>query len=107
MELEHANLLPLDGAPGVAMSMLTSGAAPELTRVDVAVIDAGASIPKHVAGRQQVLYVVSGEGCVAAMDDVEHRVQAGSVVRWSVGEDHTTWADTRMTVLIIQIAAPH
>lgn len=84
------------------MCLLTSGTTAELVRVDLAVIEPGASLPKHPAGREQVFVVVSGEGRVAADDDVEHRIEAGSVVLWSAGEQHTSWADTQMTVVIIQ-----
>lgn len=102
MQIENATLSPLQGVPGVAMSVLTPGTTAELVRVDLAVIEPGASLPKHPAGREQVFVVVSGQGRVAADDDVEHQIQAGSVVFWSVGEQHTSWADTQMTVVIIQ-----
>lgn len=106
MQVEHVELSLLDGAPGVAMSMLSPGTTAEHVRVDVAVIEAGASLPKHPAGREQVFFVVSGAGRVAADDDVEHPVRAGSLVVWSAGEAHTSWADTRMTVVIVQRRPP-
>ncbi|GGC02081.1 cupin domain-containing protein [Cellulomonas carbonis] len=106
MRLEHVEPSPLSGVPGVVMSMLTPGTDAELVRVDVAVIQAGASLPKHPAGREQVFFVVSGNGRVAAGDDVEHEVRAGSVVVWSAGEQHTSWADTEMTVVVVQRRRP-
>ena len=102
MQIEDVALSPLEGVPGVAMSMLAPGTTAELVRVDLAVIEPGASLPRHPAGRDQVFVVVSGRGRVATDDDVEHQVRAGSVVRWSAGEQHTSWADTTMTVVIIQ-----
>lgn len=102
MQLQEVALSALEGVPGVALSMLTPGTTAELVRVDLAVIEAGASLPKHPAGREQVFVVVSGQGRVATDDDVEHQVHAGSVVVWSAGEEHTSWAETQMTVVIIQ-----
>ena len=106
MQLEHVVPSSLDGVPGVVMSMLTPGTTAELVRVDLAVIEAGASLPKHPAGREQVFVVVSGQGRVATDDDVEHQVRAGCVVVWSPGDQHTSWADTQMTVVIIQRCRP-
>lgn len=102
MDVESLSLSALDGAPGVAMGMLTPGTTRERVRVDVALLEPGASLPRHPASREQVFYVVSGQGRVAAGDDVEHEVGAGSVVVWSAGEQHTSWADTQMTVVVIQ-----
>ncbi len=84
------------------MGLLWPGTAPELVRVDVAVLAPGASLPRHPAGREQGFYVVSGQGRVAGDDDVEVPVGPGSLVTWSAGEQHTSWADTAMTVVIIQ-----
>lgn len=106
MQLHHVTPSALDGAPGVSMSMLTPGTSAEFVRIDLAVIEAGASLPKHPAGREQVFVVISGQGRVAADDDVEHEVRAGSVVVWSAGEQHTSWADTPMTAVIIQRRQP-
>jgi quercetin dioxygenase-like cupin family protein len=102
MRVEDVQLSPLEGAPGITMSTLAPGARAELVRVDLAVLDAGASLPKHRAGREQLFLVVAGRGRVAGDDDVEQAVEAGSVVRWAAGEEHTSWADTEMTVVIVQ-----
>ncbi len=102
MDVARLDLTSLDGAPGVALAMLSPGAEPERVRVDVAVLAAGASLPKHPAGREQVFCVISGIGRVAGDDDVEHEVGPGSVVVWSAGEQHTSWADVEMTVVIVQ-----
>ncbi|MBB2922649.1 hypothetical protein [Cellulomonas cellasea] len=39
---------------------------------------------------------------MAGDDDVQHPVRAGSVVRRTTGEQHTSWADTRMTVVLVE-----
>lgn len=102
MRLERIDQTDLDGAPGVGLSVLAPGVAPERVRVDVAYLEPGASLPKHRAGRDQVFYVVSGRGRVAGDNDVERQVSAGWAVWWEAGEEHTSWADTAMTVVIVQ-----
>lgn len=102
MQLEQLALTSLAGMPGVAMSKLAPGTSAELVRVDLAVLAPGASLPRHRAESEQVFVVVAGEGRVAGDDDVQHPVRAGSVVRWSEGEQHTSWADTQMTVVIVE-----
>ena len=104
MRLEQIALDPLDGAPGVTIGRLTPGTSPEGVRVHVAVIQPGASLPRHPAGREQVFYVVSGRGRVAAEDDVAVEITAGWAAVWDAGEHHTSWAETEMTVAIIQRA---
>lgn len=102
MEVTHLVPTALDGAPGVALGMLSPGVDPQLVRVDVAVLEAGACLPRHPAGREQAFSVVSGDGRVAGDDDVAVAVGPGSLVSWSAGEQHTSWADTPMTVVIVQ-----
>lgn len=84
------------------MSLLNSGQESEYVRVDIAMLEPGSSLPKHPAGREQGFYVVSGRGRVASSDDVEFPVGPGSLVEWKPGEEHTSWADERMIVVIIQ-----
>jgi len=102
MKVDQLGLVGLEGVPGVAMTMLSPGKSAELVRVDVALLDAGASLPKHPGGREQVFYVLSGHGRVAGDDDIELQVRAGSMVLWEAGEHHTSWADSPMTVVIVQ-----
>lgn len=102
MEILRLDPTALEGAPGVAMAMLTPGDAPERVRVDVAFLEPGGSLPRHPAGRQQVFCVVAGHGRVAGDDDVPREVGPGSLVVWSPGEQHTSWADSAMTVVIVQ-----
>lgn len=83
MRMERLPLEELDGAPGVAMSLLSPGTSAERVRVDVATLDAGACLPRHPSGREQVFHVVSGHGRVAGDDDVEQDnsvTQSGEVV---------------------------
>ncbi|MBM9476503.1 cupin domain-containing protein [Nakamurella flavida] len=72
------------------------------SRIDVIDLPAGSSLPRHRAGTDQTLYVISGRGRVAGADDVAASVSAGQAVRWVEGDDHTTWADEPMTVLVVQ-----
>ncbi|NNU27121.1 cupin domain-containing protein [Isoptericola sediminis] len=106
MRIHHLDLVPLDGAAGVAMSMLRPGTDPARVRVDVAVIDAGSRLPRHPAGRDQAFYVVAGTGQVAADDEVRTDVGPGDLVTWEAGEQHTTWATTRLTAVIVQETRP-
>lgn len=105
MRVDQIDRADLDGAPGVALRMLTPGVHPERVRVDVMFLEPGASLPRHPAGREQVFYVVSGSGRVAGDDDVEREVSAGWAAVWEAGEQHTSWADTAMTVVIVQRGA--
>jgi mannose-6-phosphate isomerase-like protein (cupin superfamily) len=68
----------------------------------LAVLQPGASLPRHPAGREQVFYVVDGRGRVAGDDDVAVEISPGWAAVWRAGEQHTSWAETRMTVLIVQ-----
>jgi quercetin dioxygenase-like cupin family protein len=104
MRVDQTEQRPLDGVAGVAMTMLSEGTTAERVRVDVAVLEAGASLPRHRAGREQVFHVLAGTGRVAGPDDVPVDIGPGQAAVWARGEEHTSWADTRMTVLIIQRA---
>ncbi|WP_277212674.1 cupin domain-containing protein [Isoptericola croceus] len=106
MHVQHQAPAPLDGATGVATSMLAPGTEPERVRVDVAVLTAGSELPKHPAGRLQVFYVVAGTGQVAGDDDVRVDVGPGDLVTWEAGERHTTWATTDLTAVIVQRGQP-
>lgn len=102
MLIEQLTLSPLDGAAGVAMTMLAPGLDSEQVRVDIAVLEPGSSLPKHPAGRDQAFYVVAGTGQVAGDDDVPTDVGPGDLVTWEAGEQHTTWATTTLTAVIVQ-----
>ena len=102
MHVEHLASVPLDGAQGVAMTMLAPGTEPERVRVDVAVLAPESTLPKHPAGRDQAFYVLAGRGQVAGGDDVPVDVGPGSLVLWDAGEHHTTWATSELTAIIVQ-----
>lgn len=102
MLITEQSVSQLPGAQGVAMLMLADGREPTHTRIDIAHLKQGASLPKHRAGSTQQFYVISGHGRVASTDDIEHSISPGTLVKWEPGEEHTSWADTDMTVLIIQ-----
>jgi mannose-6-phosphate isomerase-like protein (cupin superfamily) len=103
MDIVSQHPTTFDDAPGIGMSLLADSSTQARTRVDVATLAPGSSLPRHPAGADQVFHVVSGVGRVAADDGVEHPVTAGTIVRWSRGEHHTSWADTEMTVVIVQV----
>ncbi len=84
------------------MRLLLDAASTRGVRVDIETMAPGSSLPRHRAGRDQVFYVVEGSGRVAGPDDVPVPVAAGQAARWERGEEHTSWADTPMTVLIVQ-----
>ena len=84
------------------MALLSSADSPERVAVHTTVLQPGASLPRHPAGREQVFYVVKGRGLVAGEDGVSVEIAAGCAAVWSAGEQHTSWAETEMTVLIIQ-----
>jgi len=102
MYVEQIPNVDLDGADGIAMASLNAGTLDERVKIDVASLQPGSSLPKHPAGREQVFYVISGHGRSAGDDDVERPISAGWAAVFARGEQHTSWADSAMTVLIIQ-----
>lgn len=109
MRITALTLAELEGAPGISMALLNDGHEPACTRIDIAHLERGSSLPKHRAGSAQQFYVISGTGRAAGSDDIEHPIRPGTLVQWQQGEEHTSWADTDMTVIIIQhrTARPH
>ena len=71
MRMEQISQVDLDGVSGITMGPLNAGTSVERVKIDVAILQPGSSLPKHPAGREQVFYVVSGNGHVAGED--EHR----------------------------------
>lgn len=102
MRVEKAVPRYYDDLPDVCFTELVALESAGRTRVDLAVLPAGASLPRHAAGPAQTFYVVEGCGRVAGSDDVEVVVGPGESVTWEPGEEHTSWADTPMTIVIIQ-----
>ena len=102
MRIEQIQPIDLDGVSGITMASLNAGTAVERVKIDVAILQPGSSLPRHAAGREQVFYVVSGNGHVAGEDDIAHPISAGWAAVWGLGEQHTSWADSMMTALIVQ-----
>lgn len=90
------------GVEGVVLAQLLDLVQVERVRVEIAILENEFFLPKHRAGQHQVFYVVSGAGRVAGADDEEISLGPGSLVEWQAGEEHTSWADSKMTVLIVQ-----
>lgn len=106
MRLERFEQEPVEGAPGVTMAALLAWTPAGRVRVDVACMEPGASLPRHAAGSEQSFCVLEGAGRVAGSDDVAVEITAGWTAVWERGELHTSWADTPMTVLIVQHTPP-
>lgn len=102
MQITQIRQVDLDGVSGITMGALNAETSAERVKIDIAVLQRGSCLPKHPAGREQIFYVVSGSGRVAGDDDIEHPISAGWAAVWARGEQHTSWADSLMTVLIIQ-----
>ena len=102
MEISSSAPHGLEGVTGVEMASLLELGRTERAHVHIARLSAGSSLPKHPAGPEQLFYVVSGQGSVATDDDVPVRVGPGDAVRWTRGEEHTSWAETDMMVLIVE-----
>ena len=102
MRIEQISQTDLDGVSGITMAPLNAGNSAERVKIDVAILAPGSSLPKHPAGREQLFYIVSGNGHVAGDDDIEYPISAGWAAMWDRGEQHTSRADSMMTVLIIQ-----
>jgi len=100
--------LRVDVQNGVDIDFVAELVDASRARVQVARFAAGDSLAKHPAGMWQVFAIVSGDGYVAAYDDVRCVVRAGTAVIWEPGEHHTSWATTDMLVVIVQsVAEPH
>lgn len=102
MQVERRAPQHHEGLPDVGFTEVVAADAARRTRVDVAELAAGAILPRHPAGPAQTFYVVAGRGRVAGADDVEVPVGPGDAVTWEPGEEHTSWADTAMTVVVVQ-----
>lgn len=89
------------GVDGITMAKV-HGADGGRVRVDVAVLEPGSSLPRHPAVREQLFVVLAGEGRVAGDDDVAVPIGPGQAAVFAVGEQHTSWADTRMHVVVVQ-----
>ena len=102
MRIEQISPVGLPGVNGITMAGISDGASAARVKIDIATLQPGSSLPKHPAWCEQIFYVISGHGRVAGDDDIEHPISAGWAAIWDAGEQHTSWADSVMTVLIVQ-----
>jgi quercetin dioxygenase-like cupin family protein len=80
-----------------------------LIRSDVAALTvlrvaAGGEIGRHPTDVDQFLLVLFGRGSVRSGDGPWEPVEAGHVVIWRAGEEHTTRADEEMTAYVLEAA---
>ena len=74
MDIVSQHPATFDDAPGIGMTLLADGTTPARTRVDVATLAPGSSLPRHAAGTDQVFHVVSGTGRVGRAVHPHHPV---------------------------------
>ncbi len=61
MRIEPIPQVDLDGVGGITMAPLNAGTSAERVKIDIAILQPGSSLPKHLAGREQVFCVVAGK----------------------------------------------
>ncbi|MFD4023221.1 cupin domain-containing protein [Streptomyces sp. NPDC058576] len=66
----------------------------------------GGRLGRHVAPVPQVLIVTDGQGWTSGTDGEPKALAQGQAACWAAGEEHETWTDTGMTVLIIEAQLP-
>ena len=62
----------------------------------------GGRVARHPAAVPQLLAVLEGSGVVSGRDGVEEPIGAGDAVVWDEGEEHETWTETGLVVLILE-----
>ena len=87
---------------GADLTWVTTVVGQSRAHVHGAQLDAGDTLPRHPTPVWQVFAVLSGTGEVAGSDDVRRPIGPGAAAIWSPGEEHTSWARTAMTVVIVQ-----
>lgn len=78
-----------------------------LIRADAAAVTvlrvaAGGEIGRHEAPVDQMFVVVAGRGSVQGGDGGWQPVEAGQVVQWRAGEQHTTKAAEDLTAFVVE-----
>ncbi|WP_405813070.1 MULTISPECIES: cupin domain-containing protein [unclassified Streptomyces] len=66
----------------------------------------GGRLGRHVAPVPQVLIVTEGQGWASGTDGEPEALMRGQAACWAAGEEHETWTDTGMTVLIVEAQSP-
>jgi hypothetical protein len=90
------------GSQGVWMFFGPAPQQSSAVRLHVAHFEPGGTLGRHPTRLWQVFWVIGGAGCVAGQDEVVVPITAGQAAVWEPGEDHQSWADEPMTVLILQ-----
>ena len=60
----------------------------------------------HPARVPQLMVVAAGFGYAQGMDEAVQRIGVGDAVVWGAGEEHETWTDGGMVLLIIETDDP-
>jgi quercetin dioxygenase-like cupin family protein len=76
----------------------------DVAAVTVLRVAAGGEIGRHPTDSDQLLLVVSGRGSVRSGDGPWEPVEAGHLVLWGTGEEHTTRADENLTAYVLEAA---
>jgi hypothetical protein len=62
---------------------------------------------RHPATAPQLMVVASGSGYACGEGAAVQRVTLGDAVLWTLGEEHETWTDGGMVLLIIETDDPN
>jgi hypothetical protein len=81
-----------DMGPGSAVGVIRLGSKGRLGR--------------HRATAPQLMVVASGFGHACGEDAAVQRIGVGDAVIWTLGEEHETWTDRGMVLLIIETDDP-
>ncbi|MFF2045066.1 cupin domain-containing protein [Kitasatospora sp. NPDC058170] len=92
------------GSSGVRHVRVHGGSGP--TGVNIMRLAAGGRIGRHVAPVPQVLITMEGRGWASGADGVPAALVPGQAACWAAGEEHETWTDSGMTVLIVESQDP-
>lgn len=69
--------------------------------VNIMHVAPGGRLGRHAAPVPQVLLVTEGQGWASGADGEPEALTRGQAACWAAGEEHETWTDTGMTVLIV------
>lgn len=92
------------GSSGVRRVRVHGGGGP--ASVNIMHLAAGGRLGRHVAPVPQLLIVTSGQGWASGTDCEPKPLAQGQAACWAAGEEHETWTDTGMTVLIVEAQSP-
>ncbi|PAZ10476.1 hypothetical protein CLM62_40650 [Streptomyces sp. SA15] len=92
------------GSSGVRRVRVHGGSGP--ASVNIMHLAAGGRLGRHVAPVPQTLIVTEGQGWASGSDGQPKALARGQAACWGAGEEHETWTETGMTVLIIEAQSP-